>query len=53
MVTAPILIFPDWSNVFHVQVDAHGIVLGDVLVQLGEGDIDHPISFASRKLSSA
>ena len=52
MVTAPILVFPDWMKEFHVHVDASSIALGVVLVQLGEGDIDHPIDFSSRKLSS-
>jgi hypothetical protein len=51
MVTTPILAFPDWSKEFHVHVDASSIALGAVLTQPGEGDIDHPISFASRKLS--
>ena len=53
MVSAPILIFPDWEKVFHVHVDASSIALEVVLTQLGEGDIDHPVAFASRKLSSA
>ena len=53
MITSPILIFLDWTKVFHVHVDASGIALGIVLEQLGEGDIDHLVSFASRKLSSA
>ena len=48
----PILVFPDWSKEFHVHVDASSIVLGIVLAQLGEGNIDHPIAFASRKLST-
>jgi len=33
-------------------VDASSIVLGAVLAQPGEGEIDHPIAFASRKLST-
>ena len=37
---------------FHVHVDASLTALGVVLAQLGEGDIDHLITFASRKLSS-
>jgi hypothetical protein len=37
--------------VFHVHVDALSIALGVVLSQQGEGDIDHLIDFASRKLS--
>jgi hypothetical protein len=53
MVTAPILVFRDWSKEFHVHVDASSIALGVVLTQPGEGDIDHPLSFASRKLSTA
>ena len=52
MVTAPILVFPDWSKEFHVHVDASSIALGIVLAQSGEGNIDHPIAFASRKLST-
>ena len=31
MVTAPILVFPDWTKPFHVHVDASGIALGIVL----------------------
>jgi hypothetical protein len=51
MVTTPILVFPYWSKEFHVHVDASSIALGSVLTQPGEGDIDHPIAFAIRKLS--
>ena len=53
MVIAPILVFPDWSKEFHVHVDAPSIALGEVLAQQGEGEIDHPLSFSSRKLSTA
>jgi hypothetical protein len=52
MVTAPILVFPYWTKEFHVHVDASSIYLGVVLVQPGEGYIDHPLSFDSRKLST-
>jgi hypothetical protein len=51
MVTAPILGFPYWSKEFHVHVDTSSIALGYVLAQSGVGDIDHPLAFASRKLS--
>ena len=50
MVTTPILLFPDWSKEFHVHVDASSIALGILLAQSGEGNIDHPIAFASQKL---
>ena len=53
MVTAPILVFPDWTKSFHVHVDASGIALGIVLTQPGEGGIDHSIAYSSRKLSTA
>lgn len=35
---------------FHVHVDASSISLGILLVQPGEGEIDHPILFVSCKL---
>jgi hypothetical protein len=53
MVNAPILVFPDWSKEFHVDVDASSIALGAMLAQPREGDIDHPLYFSSRKLSTA
>ena len=52
MVTTPILVFPNWKVSFHVHVDASSIAMGVILEQLGEGGLDHPIAFASRKLSS-
>jgi len=53
MVIVLILLFPDWKKEFHVHVDASCIVLGGVLTQAGEGEMDHPIPFTSRKLSKA
>jgi hypothetical protein len=52
MVTTPILVFLDWSKEFHVHVDASSISLGVVLMQTGEGYIDHLLSFSRRKLST-
>ena len=34
-------------------MDASGIALGVVLKQPGEGDIDHPIAYSNRNLSTA
>ncbi len=51
MVTMPIIVFLDWKNDFHVHMDASYIMLGAVVTQLDEGDIDHSVAFASRKLS--
>lgn len=53
MVTAPILVFPDWKKECHIHVDASCIALGAVLTKVGKGELDHPIAFASRKLSKA
>jgi hypothetical protein len=53
MVTTPILVSPDWSKEFHVHVDASSIALGVVLSHPCARDIHHPISFASRKLSTS
>jgi hypothetical protein len=53
MVTAPILVFPDWKKTFHVHVDASAIALGAILAQPGTGDLHHPIEFASMKLSES
>ena len=51
MASAPILDFPDWNKEFHVHVDASSTVLGVVLAQPDEGELDHPIAYANRKLS--
>ena len=53
MASAPILVLPDWNKEFHVHVDASSTALGVFLAQLGEGDLDHPIAYSSRKLSFA
>ena len=52
MATVPILVFSDRKKDFHVHVDASFITLGIVLMQPGGGVLDHPIAFASRKLST-
>jgi hypothetical protein len=43
LVTTSILVFPDWTKIFHVHVDASSIALGVILVQPDEGNIDYPI----------
>lgn len=51
LISTPILIFPYGKKTFHVHVDASSVALRTVLVQLREGEIDHPVTFSSRKLS--
>lgn len=53
MVTTPILVFPNWNKEFHVHVDASSTTLGVALAQPADREVDHPITFASRKLSTA
>jgi hypothetical protein len=53
MVTAPILVFPDWEKTFHVHVDPSTITLGAIPTQPGTRELDHPIKFASRKMSES
>ena len=53
MASMPILVFPDWNKEFHVHVDTSYFALGVLLAKPGEGDLDHPIAYASIKLSFA
>jgi hypothetical protein len=53
MVTSLILVFSDWEKEFHVHVDASSIALGAIMVQPRPKELDHPIAFASRKLSKS
>lgn len=50
MVIKLILVFLDWKKEFHVHVHASWLMLGAVLTQAGEGELDHPIAFAGRKI---
>lgn len=50
IVTALILVFPDWKNEFHVHVDASCIMLGVLLTQVSGEDLDHPIAFVRKGL---
>ena len=51
LVEAPILKFPNLSIHFHVHIDASTIAIGAILAQPYD-DVDHPNSYASRKLNS-
>jgi hypothetical protein len=45
-------VFLDWRKEFHVHVGASLIAPNALLAQLGEGELDHPIAFASKKFST-
>ena len=53
LVIASILIFPYWTNIFHVHVETYSFTLGVVLAYPREGNIDHPVSFVIQKLLDA
>jgi len=48
-----ILFFPNWKKELHGHIDASCIALGVVMTHAGEGEMDHPIAFARKKLSNA
>lgn len=50
LVSAPILVSPDFTQPFYIQTDASDVGLGAVLFQVRDG-FEHPIAFASRKLT--
>ena len=49
LVSAPIIIFPNWSKPFEVMCHASGVALGVVLGQI-RGKILHPIFYESKSL---
>ena len=53
LVSVPILKAPDWNTPFHVHIDASNFAIGCILAQLGEHNMDFPISYASRQLNAA
>ena len=52
MVSAPIIISPNWNSPFEVMCDASGVALGVVLGQR-KNKILHPIYYASKALNEA
>jgi hypothetical protein len=51
MVKTPILVFTYWEKKFHGHVDSSAIELGAIQVQPWTRELDHPITFSSRKMS--
>ena len=49
LLTAPVLIMPDYQKPFKLQVDASDYGAGAVLLQEGTQEIDQPISYFSQK----
>ena len=53
LVSAPVLVNPDFSKPFVLQCDASLTDVGCVLYQIGEYNEEHPIAYMSQKLDSA
>jgi hypothetical protein len=53
LISAPIVVPPDWSKVFHVYIDASNFCVGENLSQKDDDGHDHPIYYASRQMSAA
>lgn len=51
LISAPILIYPDFKNDFEIYTDASGVGIGAVLVQTVR-DVMYPVAFASRQLNA-
>lgn len=52
LVTAPILVYPNFSRLFTLQTDASDVGIGAVLTQLDDAGDEHPVAYASRTLSA-
>jgi hypothetical protein len=53
LVSAPILVPPNWDKDFDVYVDASNVAIGSILSQKDDSQHDQPIYFASRQLNAA
>lgn len=49
----PILHSPDFKRPFKLATDASNVGAGAVLLQIDHNDVDHPISYFSKKFNSA
>ena len=53
LILAPILKSPNWNLNFHVHIDASNFVIGAILAQPGEKNMDFPISYAGTQFNDA
>ena len=53
LISAPILIFPDFKQPFQLITDASDFALGVVLSQLDENNKERVVAYASRTLQAA
>ena len=53
LISAPVLVPPDWSRPFHLHIDASQLAIGATLTQFDDDGHDRVIAYTSRKLTSA
>jgi hypothetical protein len=53
LISAPLLVHPDYTKPFYLYTDASNYGLGAVLSQKDDGDHEHPIIYLSRSLTPA
>ena len=53
LMTAPILMYPDFNKQFIVQTDASLTAIGGVLSQINDQGEEHPVAYCSRTLNPA
>lgn len=53
LVSAPVLVHPDFTKPFIIQCDASATGVGSVLCQVGKDGEEHPIAYFSKKLNAA
>lgn len=53
LITAPILVPPDWARPFRVHIDASQFAVGATLTQVDDEGRDRVIAFTSKKLTAA
>ena len=53
MARSPTLALPDFSQRFGIRMDASDYAIGGVLYQIGKDNLEHPVAFTGRKMTSA